>query len=342
MDRAKLVINLKNIEYNIDKLFSYVPKDKFMAVIKADAYGHGSIKVYDLCIKKGINWFGVATYKEAMKLRSKNKDTNILILGGVEKKYYSKLEQNNIHFTVTSFDEIEYIKNHKLNCKIHLAYDTGMGRIGFDDNNIEDAIKLSKPCGIFTHLSVADEDEKYSKMQIEKFNKIAFKYDIKYRHALNSYGSLKFSKDSNHDLYRIGIMIYGADDTKLFKQAASLYSRVSYVKKLNDDTYIGYGNTYLAKKGEYIATVSLGYADGIRRAYSKKGRVYINGKYYKIVGNICMDQFMVSVDNNVKIDDKVELIGEHISINEIAKKCDTISYEILCSIGKRANIKYEK
>ena len=342
MDRAKIVINLKNIEYNIDKLLSYISKDKFMAVIKANAYGHGAIAVYNLCIKKGINWFGVATYKEAMQLRSKNKDTNILILGGVEKKYYNKLAQNNIHFTVTSFDEIEYIKDHKLNCQIHLAYDTGMGRIGFDNNNIEIAIKLSKPCGIFTHLSVADEDKKYSKMQIEKFNKTAFKYDIKYRHALNSYGSLHFAKDSNYDLYRIGIMLYGADDTKLFKQALSLYSRVSYVKKLDYDTYIGYGNTYLAKKEEYIATISLGYADGIKRGYSNRGRVYINGRYYKIVGNICMDQFMVSVDNNVKIDDEVEIIGDHISINEISQNCDTISYEILCSISKRANIKYEK
>ncbi|WP_156414507.1 alanine racemase [Caviibacter abscessus] len=343
MSRSQVIINLKNVEYNIEKIFEFVPKQKLMAVIKADAYGHGAVKIYELCIKKGIKWFGVATYKEAMQLYRKNNNTNILILSPIEKKYYKSLSKYGIHFTVSSFEDIEYINKHNLKCNIHLAYDTGMGRIGFNDNDIRKAIKLSNPKGIFTHLSVSESDDDYTKKQIEKFNNIALSSNIEFKHALNSYGSFKFAKKyTNYDLYRVGIMIYGGDDTGLFKQALSFYSRVNYVKKLDKDSFIGYGNTYKAKKNDYIATISVGYADGIRRDYSKDGKVYINGKYYKIIGNICMDQFMVLVDENVKIGDKVEIIGEHITLNEIAKAISSISYEILCSIGKRVYKKYKE
>lgn len=342
MSRSQVIINLQNIEYNLKKICEFVPKNKFMAVIKADAYGHGATKIYDICIKQGIKWFGVATYKEAMQLYRKNSNTNILILSPVEKKYYGLLSKYGIHFTVSSFEDISYINKKHLKCNVHLAYDTGMGRIGFNDNDIKKAIELSNPIGIFTHLSVSESDDEYTKKQLEKFNNIAFSSNIKFKHALNSYGSFKHAKKyTQYDLYRVGIMIYGGDDTGIFKQALSFYSRVSYVKKLDQDSFIGYGNIYKAKKGDYIATISVGYADGIRRDYAKYGKVYINGKYYKIIGNICMDQFMVLVDENVKIGNKVEIIGEHITLNEIAKSISSISYEILCSIGKRVYKKYK-
>lgn len=342
MSRSQIVIDLQNIEYNIKKICEFVPKEKFMAIIKADAYGHGATKIYEICIKNEIKWFGVATYKEAVQLYKKNKNTNILILAPVEKKYFKLLSEYGIHFTVSSFDDIEYINTNNLKCNIHLAYDTGMGRIGFNGSEIKKAIELSKPKGIFTHLSVSESDDDYTKKQIEKFNNIALSSNIEIKHALNSYGSIKYAhKYSQYDLYRIGIMLYGGDETGMFKQALSFYSRVSYVKKLEKDSFIGYGNTYKAKTGDYIATVSVGYADGIRRNYSKYGKVYINGNYYKIIGNICMDQFMVSVDKNVKIGDKVEIIGEHITLNEIAKNISSISYEVLCSVGKRVYRKYK-
>lgn len=333
--RAKLVINLDRISRNIDKFLVNIHKDKFMAVLKANAYGHGLEKIAKFCIAKGIKWYGVATYKEAIKIYSISKNANILILGPIEKKYYKTLSDKNIHFTITDFKEIEYLIKNNIDAKIHIAYDTGMGRIGFDKNNIEKAIKMYKITGIFTHLSSADiENDNISKEQLRLFDEIAFKYNIEYKHALNSYGSYKYFSDK-YDIYRVGIMMYGGEDIKVFERAMSFYARVSYIKTLDEDTYIGYSRTYKAKKGDTVATISLGYGDGLNRLVSNKFHVYCKGKKYSIIGKVCMDQFMILADGNIKVGDYVEIFGDNIDITEYAKNCNTISYESMCNITDR-------
>lgn len=338
--RCKEIINLDNLEYNIKKIQKLIPTDKIVAVVKADAYGHGYEKVVKLCFELGIKWFAVATYNEAIEVYNLMLNVNILILGPVEMECYKDLEKKGIHFAVTSFNELEYISKNTPTALYHLAYDTGMGRIGFDDSDIENAITNYNPIGIFTHLSVAENDDKFTKEQLKKFNNIASKYDIKYKHALNSYGSLMQNKDK-YNLFRIGITFYGGDNTGDFKICKSLYARVSYVKKLKYDSFIGYGNTYRAKKDDIIATISIGYADGITRMISNKGKVYLNGKYYDIIGNICMDQMMIKADEDVLVGDFVEIYGEHNSILDLAKVCSTISYEILCNSSKRVVREYK-
>lgn len=337
--RCKLVVDMRKIRKNVEKILNVVPKEKFMAVVKANAYGHGYEKVVSMLFEMGIKWYAVATYTEAIKLSDMGLDINILILGPTEKEEYKELEKRKIHFTVTNFSELEYIEKNCKSCLYHIAFDTGMGRIGFDKVDIEKVLENYKPTGIFTHLSVAENDKEYTKKQIDLFNEISGKYDIPYKHALNSYGSLNIPNDM-YDLCRIGIIIYGGDKTREFEQAMSLYARVSYIKELKYDSYIGYGNTYLAKKGDIIATVSIGYADGLTRRISNNGQVFFNGKYYDIIGNICMDQMMIKADRSIKVGDFVEIYGDNICITKVADDCDTISYEIMCRNTDRLEKEY--
>lgn len=339
--RSKAVINVNNIYHNIDKFLDKVDIEKFMIVVKANAYGHGLMEMVKIFYDKNIKWYGVATAQEALRIKELYNDVKVLILGPVENEYYELLEKKDIHFTVADFDSVDYIVSNKLNCNIHLALDTGMGRIGFTEEEIDIVLERIKPVGIFSHLAEAEINSDFTKEQIRMFKRVASKYDFKYKHLLNSYGTFNYYEDF-YDIFRIGIMVYGGDDTNKFLPTISLYSEVSFIKKLDKDMSIGYGRTYFAKKGDYIATVSIGYADGVSRKLSNKGQVFIKGKKYNIVGNICMDQMMVLVDENIKKGDLVEIFGSNIPIKEVAKLCDTISYEIMCSIGTRVVREYRR
>lgn len=341
--RARAVINLDNLIYNLEVISDKIPKEKIMAVIKANAYGHGYEEIFKECFKFGIRFFGVATIEEAQVIRKINKEAKILILSAVEPNMYYELSKNNIDITITSFEEIEYITNNNIEGNYHIAYDTGMGRLGFNEFEIEEAIRKLKPVGIFSHLTSADNDEYYTRYQYEKFINISKKYDIKYKHLLNSFGSEKYYDFfESFDLYRLGILMYGGELTNIYKPVMSFEARISYIKTLVEDSYIGYSNTYKAKKGDIIATVSAGYADGIFRSLSNKSKVYLRGKYYNIIGNICMDQFMILADNDVKLGDFVEIFGENIKVEEQANLANTISYELLCAVSPRVNRVYVK
>lgn len=337
--RCRLVVNLDNLEANIQKFLKKIDKDKFLAVIKANAYGAGYKKVYEVAKKNGINWFGVATIKEALNLRKLDSNCNILIFGPVETNKYKMLSKKNIHITVTSFDEVNYILENKIDINVHLALDTGMGRIGFRKEDIEKILSKIKVYGIFSHFSCADTDKNYTLMQKKIFDDIAFKYDIACRHLFNSYATHNIS-DDKYDLYRIGIMMYGHDNTKQYKPVLSLFARVSFIKKLEEDSYIGYGNTYKAKAGDVVATLSIGYADGLNKLLSNKSYVYFKGKKFKIIGNICMDQCMILADESLKVSDEVEIFGEHITLNELSDICNTITYELMCSFTDRVKRQY--
>ena len=227
--------------------------------------------------------------------------------------------------------------------KVHIKLDTGMHRIGLmSKDELSTLLELIDPNkfdveGIFTHFATADGDDEAFEKQRNLFYEMIGNCKFKYIHCCNS-AAMTYHHDEKSNMGRLGITMYGCspngeEETK-FKQVMSLYTKVAMIKKIPAGDKVGYGLTYTAKEDEYIATLPIGYADGLIR--KNQGRkVYINGKYYEIVGRVCMDQMMVRVDKNVKIGDQVEIFGEHISLESMAKDLDTISYEVLCLISKR-------
>lgn len=337
--RAYVEIDLDNLRYNIGVLKSKIKFDKIIAVLKANAYGCGVENIFNVLLNENIYNFAVATYDEAIQLQNLNNGVNILILGPVDKNLYKELENTNISITISNFEELNYLLENNLKNKIHIKIDTGMTRLGFFEKDIEKLNEyiLNKKLnivGIFSHISDTDNYD-YTMNQISIFDKITSKYNLK-KHILSS-GSFEklYNTKYVYDYVRIGISMYSGLENDEYRQVMSFYSKVVSVRKIEKNSYVGYNRTYEIEKNKYIATVSVGYADGYKRKLSNRAKVYINGKKYNVVGNICMDLMMVEVDENVKVDDKVELFGKNISIYEISKLSDTINYEILTSITNR-------
>lgn len=349
------VINLNYLKENIETTYQKF-KRPLMAVIKADAYGHGykevATYIKDLDY---IEMFAVATLPEAIELRELGIKKGILILGAVPTtREEIKLAINyDISLTMISLEYMHLLQtlidDHPL--KIHIKLDTGMHRIGLTSKeeltqllNTIDRTKFIME-GIFTHYATADGAiEDYKKQGKLFYDLIEDYHEFKYVHCCNS-AAMTYHHDTKSNLGRIGIIMYGIDpagnESQEYKQVMSLYSKVSMVKKIKTGERVGYGLTYQAKQDEYIATLPIGYADGVIR--KNQGRnVYINGGYFEIVGRICMDQMMVRVDNRVKAGDKVEIFGEHISLASMAKDLETIPYEIICLISKRVERLYIK
>ncbi|WP_067139008.1 alanine racemase [Oceanivirga salmonicida] len=329
--RAYLEVDLDKLEENIKKISEKVDKNKIMAVIKANAYGHGLEKVFEKLKSIGIDYFAVATLNEAMRLYNIDKFANILILGIVEKEKYKDIENTNIRISVSNEKELEYILKNKLKNKIHIKFNTGMNRLGFTENTLEIIDKYLKTLnieGIFTHLSSIYSNTEYTENQINIFKEYTKKYDLK-KHILSSAGLQKYYKEKDIvlDYVRVGIDLY--------TNVLGFYARVCNVYRLEKDEYIGYDMTYKAQKNSYIATISIGYADGYKRDFSNKGIVFIKGKEYKVVGNVCMDLIMVEVDENVNVGDIAELYGNNISIKKMAELIGTIDYELMSTIGDR-------
>ena len=175
-------INLENLRKNVIELEKITAKKNIMTVVKANAYGHGMIEIFDELVNVGITWFGIATFEEAMALRERNKEVNILIFGPIEKSSMKIASENDLRFPIVSFDEIDYLNSNNINCNIHVKIDTGMGRVGFQYQDAEKAIELIKNSstinieGIFSHLSSSESNEEYTRSQIEKFDLICRKY----------------------------------------------------------------------------------------------------------------------------------------------------------------------
>ena len=341
-------INLNNLVHNINILKQLAGESILMPVIKADAYGHGLEKILDTLIFEDIKWVGVATYEEALKVRNKSKDIDVLILGPIENENMKNAIDLDIAFPLTSFSEIEYIHEKNLRPRVHIKIDTGMGRVGFSMNDLDkvrhllDEKKLINVEAIFSHLSSADTSVEYSEWQLNNFKAITEKFPtVKYKHILNSFGSMQFS-NSKYDIIRVGILLFGGIREEScynykFKPVMSLKARISFIKILENNSFISYNRQYEGKTGEKIATVSIGYADGLRRDLTNKGEAYLKGYKCPIVGTVCMDQLMIKIPDELEVNvgDTVEFFGEHIHVEDVADKCNTISYEIVCGISQR-------
>ena len=351
-------INLKNIKENVDTIYDKVKKP-LIAIIKANAYGHGYKEVASaLKNNNKIALFAVATLKEAVDLRDLGIKQDILVLGAIPLEDLSIAIEKNITLPLFSFEflkEINAMHHFDAPVKVHIAIDSGMNRIGFKTKEeLEKAFSLIDPDkvnveGIFTHFATADEpdndtqNESYEK-QLSLFKSIVGDYKFKYVHCDNS-AAMMFHHSEYGNLGRIGIALYGVDprgvDNDELKQAMSLYTKVAMIKKVPKGEKIGYGMTYTAQEDELIATLPIGYADGFIRANQGR-KVFINGSYYPVVGRVCMDQCMVKVDENVHVHDEVEIFGEHISLAKMAKELDTIPYEITCLLSLRVEREYDE
>ncbi len=358
--RAWAEIDLKAIEENYDAACR-IAKTQVIPVVKADAYGHGAVKIAQILSEKSAALFAVSNLDEAVELRLAGISSDILIFGYTPPSCAEDLAKNNVIQTVYSSEYAnqlnEFAKKADVKIKTHIKLDTGMGRIGFNCKSelekVKAALSLSnlENQGIFTHFSCADsenaEDTNYTELQYNSFceaistlEKEGFSFKIK--HCSNSAAILTNNK-MKMDAVREGIILYGVAPSKDialpkdFTPAMSFYSVVSMVKDVDDGSFLSYGRTYKTTGKRKIATVSAGYSDGVPRLLSGKGSVLVNGKRANIVGRVCMDQFLIDVSDmeDVKVGDVVTIFGKELSVDEVADNAQTISYEILCGISKR-------
>ena len=336
-------VNLTALEHNIKQLVArYANYEHHFAVVKADCYGHGAIPCTEVAIKAGCDYLCVASLDEAIELRNHFGEIPILCLGIIDQAFLQDCVENDITITLSN---LEYIRNmpKDLGIKAHIKINTGMNRLGLSSREeLSEAFKLLKGSsvnleGIYTHIYQADDRDK-TEAQFAKFEEVIRDCDLsqfKYIHIGASDATEFFEKRPYTNACRLGISMYGLVDypDAEFESTFKLMSKVIQINEVSGGT-LGYNGTYEIGENERIAVIPVGYADGIIR--KNKGRdVYINGKAHPIIGNICMDMLFVKVDKSVKVGDSVEIIRDIEHIKQIAKHLDTITYEVICSIGKR-------
>lgn len=346
-------INLEAIRNNLRQIKRTIgSKIKIMAVIKANAYGHGLISVAEVCQQEKVSYLAVANLDEALKLRQAKISLPILILGYVPEEDFANALRNKITLTLYDFGmakKLEQVaKSLGRTTSVHIKIDTGMHRLGIFP---EDAVKFFteikkfpaiKIEGIYSHF--ADASNKiYSLEQIKKFKDVLQKlekagFSLPIIHMANSQAGLTLPQ-AHFDMVRVGLAIYGLNENLKFRQSAlSLKSKIAQIKTVEKGKYIGYCMTYKTKKPAKLATIAIGYADGYSRSLSNIGEVLVHGKRCPVRGRICMNQTIIDVSEiaNVKIGDEVVLIGrqgpEEITVNEVAQKINTIPYEIVSRI----------
>ena len=330
-------IDLNALKYNIDTIKSITNK-RIIAVVKANAYGHGDVEISTELQNLGIDFFAVSNLDEAIKLREHGILGEILILGYTPVEEAEMLQNYNIIQAVLGYDYAialnKSLEDKGSTARVHIAIDTGMNRIGFIQNENHDTLedikkvydlKNLKVEGMFTHLCVADsfrqDNVDFTEYQLNNLDTIVS--ELK-----------KSGYDCRKDI--------------VYKPIMSLKSVVSMVKYISKGDTVGYGRTFKADKTIKVATVTAGYADGYSRLLSNKGEVLVHGTRCKIIGNVCMDQFMIDVSNidNVKSGDTVTLVGtdgnQTVTLDELANIIGTINYELACNINLRASRVYIK
>lgn len=364
-NRAVARISLSNILHNINEFKKCKSKKlNICAVVKADAYGHGSVEVSKF-IEQYVDYFAVSTGDEAIELRNSQIKKPILILGYVFDNEVENLIRSDVEFTVYNIKIASTInkiaKKNNLMAKVHIKLDTGMSRIGFlsQDNYVEEIKTVNnlsniRIVGCFSHFSNAEETKNViNEVQYELFQMMCKKIeseniDLGIKHISNSAASEKNNYDL--DMVRLGIGMYGYSyndmkDEKLdLKPAMKLESLISNIKLLKKGCKVSYSGKYTLEEDEWIATIPIGYADGISRSLSCKNFEVVldNGIKGISVGNICMDQMMIKLPQEVAIGTKVNIFGyDNDSGYNIAKLADTIIYEIVCGINKRVKREYE-
>lgn len=359
-------INLSNLDYNIKNIKAKLGSGtKIIGVVKADGYGHGSVKVAEVLRANGVDTFAVSTLQEAIVLREAGATEQIISLSLTPNFYSNVLVEYDITPVISSLENARAIS--KTAAEVgktvsgFIAADTGMGRIGYltwDENAVSEIKEISqlpnfKIAGLFSHMSTADSaDKTFSRQQEQCFNEfydklIAAGIEIPMRTFANS-ASVMELPSVHFDAVRPGIILYGCypsdevDKSSLsLKPVMSVKATISHLKDVPAGFSVSYGREFISKRPSKIATIALGYADGYPRPYAPKGEVIVNGVKAPLAGNICMDQCMIDVTDvpDVKVGDEVIIMGSDgkntILADDIAKATGTINYEIICAFGQR-------
>lgn len=362
-------ISLDALRSNIGQFQKVLPASmKQMAVVKADAYGHGAVEVSKEVLAAGVDYLGVAFFDEALELRNAGITAPILVLGYTPPEGISRARELDVTIAVYSRDVLEALREQgreqgntaQKKLKIHIKLDTGMGRLGLHTESdaipfIEEALLLPNVDveGLFTHYANADEvDKSYTLEQYGRFERIVSYFTDKgetfpYIHAGNSAAAIDLP-GLTYSMVRLGISMYGlypsedVDQTKIeLKPVLSLKTGIVHLKTLPAGSGVSYGTIYHTKGDEQIGTLPIGYADGYSRMLSGKAEVLVRGKRVPIVGKICMDQCMINLSDvpDVCALDEVVVIGEQgeerITAEDVARQLGTINYEIICMISHR-------
>lgn len=375
LKRTWACVNLDNLHYNISQIKNKLPKStKIIAVVKANAYGHGDKFVARELLEMGIDFLAVSNLEEAISLSRAGINCGILILGYTPIESANLLAEYKITQTVFSAEYAkmlsEFCTKNNIHIDVHVKIDTGMGRIGFVENSSEHclsevietcSLKNLNPKGIYSHLSSADnfdeESLEYTKAQEKSFNaltKSLSENGISFEcvHLQNSAG-IAFLEHKGYTHARAGIVMYGSQpgNRKLgfdIKPVMKLQTVVAMLKEIKTGTSISYGRKFVSEKKSKVATVPIGYGDGYHRLLSNKADMLINGKRAKLLGTVCMDQLVLDVSEiaDIKLGDVVTVVGqdgdECILFEELAGQIGTISYELMCSVSKRVPRVYTK
>lgn len=361
--RSWVEIDLDALSYNLNKLLALLHREtSLMAVVKADGYGHGLVAIAKQCQKLGVKAYAVATIDEGIKLRKVGIHGEILILGYTHPIRARELSKYHLIQSIVDYNHAKMLSRCNCTIDVHIKIDSGMHRLGFAVDDYQKIIKLYKYKnikikGYFTHLCVSDSNKKvdilYTKNQINQFYQLISRlkqghYYIGKIHIQSSYGLINYPK-IKCDYVRIGIFMYGVKSSindylkqELdLKPVLSIKSRIAMIHNLSKGESLGYGLTYQAKYDSVIATIPIGYGDGIPRQISTRGHVLIKGIKCPIIGRICMDQMLVDVSevNDLDNNEIVIIVGNdghnEIRIEELAQAAKTISNEILSQIGNR-------
>lgn len=360
-------VDLQALKDNFFKLQSYT-KSEIMPIVKADAYGHGALPVVKTLIACGAKRFGVALLEEALEIKTVFPQVTVMVIGATEENDSETLVREDIIPTIFQLNQAQALSEAavrlKRSVRLHIKVDTGMGRIGFRATEIAEILKIAELPnliieGIFTHFATADQkDLSFAKKQLKSFQTV---YDqlkvagltIPIRHTANSAGIIQFP-DSHFEVVRLGISLYGLQPSAQISENIGLQpvlswkAKVSHVKTIETGETVSYGRTFQAAYPTRVATVPVGYADGLRRALSNQGEMLIRGRRSTIIGRICMDQTMLDVTKipNVQVGDVVTILGkdgnEHLTATEMADWMSTISYEVVCGVSKRVPRLYKE
>lgn len=359
-------INLSSLAFNFRSVKKFVGAHiKYMAVVKADAYGHGAVECARTLEAAGVDCFGVALPEEAVQLRKSGIKNPIVCLGGFWNGQENLLIENNLAPVIYRLEMAEALnraaKDKGIVAEIHVKVDTGMGRIGvrFDEiNKFADDLKKYKNLnlrGLMTHFAAADDlsQNEFTILQIERFHTAVEIFESKgfrpvYKDLANSPGAIAHEK-SRGNMVRLGGVLYGLGGDVIpagvekpeLRAVLSLQTRIAFLKNVPKGETLGYSRTFKTERDSIIATIPIGYHDGYTRALSNRSRVIVNKKYAPVVGRISMDWTIVDITEipNVKVNEEVILIGKQnnlqVAAEDLARLTDTISYEITCGISNR-------
>ena len=367
---AWVEIQLEHLTHNVKEIRKRVgPMPEIMGIIKADAYGHGAVAVADTLKRSGVSSFGVATLEEAVQLRDAGIKDPILILGLTPDGHWPWVIENDLMAVVCNLENAKALSSLATQAgkqvSVFIALDTGMGRIGYlveqpaQENAAREeirqilALESLQVQGLFSHMATADAcDKTFSQKQEKVFLRFQEALEregiILPKKTLANSASVMELPTIHYDVVRPGIILYGClpseeVDTSILdlKPVMSVKANIIHLKQVDAGFSVGYGRTFITKEPSLIATLPLGYADGLSRVYSNRGRVICNQTYAPIVGNVCMDQTMIDVTHvpDVKLGDTVTLLGREgsleITAQEMGKLCHTINYEVVCRFGQR-------